>query len=620
MPHDSSTDPFDASSAPRALPLTYPGRRPDASVVITQEAIWEIRDREGDALAWRSDHRQRLATCRVALSIAERSIRRLSPTAFPHLSTVLEETYGIGADPRVPVLAIGSNAAPSQLRHKFAPSSVPLVVPSIRARVEGMIPGFSSFVSPLGYVPATIVPEPAAVSEMALQLLDDQQLREIDRSEASAYRRVWVETPILLETGEQLPGAYAYVSRDGYLTGEDGAWVMGAAGQERPDGIAASRWFADQASVLTRISAEPRLAAALGSTPEEIVERRADPLSSTEVLREAGLVEGENPLWALPDEIGAPPRRYGSLIDARIISREDDGTVVAIAGRSNDFLERRGRSVVRLGEEMDRALGRPRNVELTSEALRDLAGDRAPRAIATVLRDDDAEAIPREAIEIDHVLRMGLGLEAGEEVRIRPVAVKRQRWSDTVLGAPNSLTLRVTLADTSSTERDVCLMSALSLSLLGVSSGDYVVLEGAPDEAGHVRTLAVKAFEAPEDVCAERTRVSQGIWGARFPGVRETLGVWPDIPTIFADSATRARLGIASQQLGTVRARPARLQQFGTELREMMLLLAVALIGIVTIVPGTVLALVLTGALVVGTFTLTVAKMRRRLSHTRQRA
>jgi len=620
MPQDSRTDPYDASSAPRAHPLTYPGQRPAASVVITQDAIWEIRDREGDALSWRSDHRQRLASCRVALSVDERAGRTLSRTAFPHLSSVLEETYGIGADPRVPVLAIGSNAAPSQLRHKFAPSSVPLVVPSIRARVTGMIPGFCSFVSPLGYVPATIVPESGAVSEMVLQLLDDQQLREIDRSEASAYRRVWVETQILLETGERLSGAYAYVSRDGYLAGEEGAWVMGAAGQERPVGVAPTRWFADQAAVLTRIGAEPRAAAVIGGTPEQIVERRADPLASTDVLREAGLVAEHNPLWDLPDEIGAPPRRYGSLIEARIVSRDDDGTVVAIAGRSNDFLERHGRSVVRLGEAMDAALGYPRNVELTSEALRALAGDRAPRAIATVLRDADAEAIPREAIELDHVLRMGVGLEAGEEVRIRRVTVKRQRWSDKVLGAPNSLTLRVTLADTSSTERDVCLMSPLSLNLLGVSSGDYVVLEGAPDDEGNVRTLAVKAFEVPEDVHAERMRVSQGIWGARFPGVRETLGVWPDIPTIFADSATRARLGIASQQLGTVRARPARLQQFGTELREMMLLLAVALIGIVTIVPSTVLALLLTGALVVGTFALTVAKMRRRLSHPRQRA
>lgn len=620
MPDEFLTLPYDASSAPRAHPLTYPGKRPDTSVVITEDTIWEICDREGGALSWQSDHLQRLPTCRVALTVAEREKHRLSRTAFPHLSSVLEEAYGFGPDTRVPVLAIGSNAAPSQMRHKFATTSVPLVVPSIRARVEGMTAAFCSFVSPLGYIPATIVPEDGAVSEMALQLLDDQQLLEIDRTEASAYRRVWVEAPIRLETGERLSGAYAYVARDGYLADDEGPWVMASQGQARPDSVSPGRWFPDQTSVLERVSNDPQVAVAIGSTPQEIVTRRADPIASTAALRAAGFVRDENPLWSLPDEIGAPPRRYGSLIDARIVSRNDDGTVVAIAGRSNDFLERRGRSVVRLGAAMDEALGTPKNVELVSEALRDVAGTRAPRAIATVLREDDADAIPDEAIELDHVLRMGLGIEAGEEVRIRPVTVKRPRWADTILGPPNSLTLRVTLADTSSTERDVCLMSPLSLQLLGVTSGDYVVLEGGPDASGAVRTLAVKAFEVPEDVQVERERVSNGIWGARFPGVRETIGVWPDIPTIFVDASTRARLGIAPQQLGTVRARPARLQQFGGELREMMLLLAVALIGVVTIVPSMVLALVLIGALVIGTFALTVVKLRRRLSHPRQRA
>ncbi|MGO3662679.1 gamma-glutamylcyclotransferase [Microbacterium gubbeenense] len=620
MPDETLTDPYAASSAPRAHPLTYPGTRPAASVVITHDAIWEICDREGGALAWQSDHLQRLPTCRVALTVDEREKLRLSRTAFPHLSSVLEEAYGYGPDTRVPVLAIGSNAAPSQMRHKFATTSVPLVVPSIRARVEEMTAGFSSFVSPLGYVPATLVPEPGAVAEMSLQLLDDQQLREIDRTESPAYRRVWVETPIQLETGERLFGAYAYVSRDGYLADDDGPWVMASEGQTRPDSVSPERWFADQSAVLARVSADAGVAAVIGSTPEEIVTRRADPVASTAALRAGGFVRDDNPLWGRPDEIGGQARRYGSLIDARIVSRNDDGTVVAIAGRSNDFLERRGRSVVRLGAAMDEALGHPKNVELVAEALQDVAGARAPRAVATVLRDDDGDAIPDEAIELDHVLRMGLGIEAGEEVRARKVTVKRPRWADKILGPPNSLTLRVTLADTSSTERDVCLMSRLSLQLLGVASGDYVVLEGGPDANGVVSTLAVKAFEVPEDVQIERERVSNGIWGARFPGVRETIGVWPDIPTVFVDASTRARLGIAPQQLGTLRARPARLQQFGSELREMMLLLAVALIGVVTIVPSMVLALALIGALVVGTFALTVAKLRRRLSHPRQRA
>ncbi len=619
MPHDTAASDFDASSAPRANPLSYPGRRPAASVVITEDAIWQIRDRDGGELQWHSDHAQRLPNCRVELTVTERERLGLSRTAFPHLSSVLEESYGIGPDPRVPVLAVGSNAAPSQLRHKFSGTAVPLVVPSIRARVEGMIAGFCSFVSPLGYVPATVVPEEGAVTEMALQLLDDQQLRELDRSEASAYRRVWIETSILLETGERLTGAYAYVARDGCLADAEGTWVMGNLGQGRPDAVAPERWFADQRSVLERIGEEPAVAAVVGSEPEEIVTRRSSVAESTEALRAAGLVREENPLWDLRDEMGARPRRYGTLIDARIV-KEEDGEVVAISGRSDDFLERRGRSVVRLGSELDRLLGHPRHVELVSEALLDVAGDRAPRTIATVLRGGDDAPLPAEGIEIDHVLRMGMGVEAGEEVRIRPVAVRRQRWSDVILGPPNSLTMRVTLADTASTERDVCLMSRLSLQLLGVSSGDYVVLEGGPDAMGEVQTLAVKAFEVPEDVQAERERVSNGIWGARFPGVRETLGVWPDIPTIFVDASTRARLGIAPQQLGTLRARPARLQQFGSELREMMLLLAVALIGVVAIVPSVVIALVLIGALVVGTFTLTVAKLRRRLSHPRQRA
>ena len=45
MPDETLTDPYAASSAPRAHPLTYPGTRPAASVVITHDAIWEICDR-----------------------------------------------------------------------------------------------------------------------------------------------------------------------------------------------------------------------------------------------------------------------------------------------------------------------------------------------------------------------------------------------------------------------------------------------------------------------------------------------------------------------------------------------------------------------------------------------
>lgn len=611
-------DPYAASSAPRVQPLTYPGVRPPYAALITDEQLWEIRDREGAPFAWQADHPLRLGLARVMLGREEREALSLSHAAPPYLNSVLEEGYGVAVDARVPVLAIGSNAAPSQLRHKFLGLGATLAVPTIPARVRGVRAGFSAFASPLGYVPATLFPDTGAVTEMALQLLDDRHLDIIDATEAPLYRRIWLETEIVLASGERLPGAYAYVSRGGYLGDGGSGWVMGAAGVERPDEVPPGRWMADQAALLERLILAPAVASLLGTTPEEAVRADVDADRSAAVLREAGLVITENPLYELGDEIGRSPRRYGSLFEASATPLAG-AEVRAVAGRSHDLLDRRGRSVVRLGVEADALLGRPRHVEIVSAALVDRVGAGAPRVIATVYRDEST-GVPDpapQAVEVDQMLRMGLGVEAGEHIIVRPVEVDRARWPDVLLGPPNSLTLRVTMADPSSTERDVCLMTELSLQLLGVSSGDYVVLEGAADESGRVRTMAVKAFAVPDDVLSERRRVANGTWGGRFPGVRETLGVWPDIPIVFIDATTRARLGVSAQQLGTIRARPARLHQFGAELREMMLLLAVALIGVLSVVQSWMIAVVLFSALVGSTLLLTLVKLRRRLSHRR---
>lgn len=612
-------DPYAATSAPRVDPLSYPGVRPPFAALIGAGDLWEIRDRDGAPFAWHADHPLRLGLARVLMSPAQCEALSLSKTAPPHLNSVLEEAYGVAVDARVPVLAIGSNAAPSQLRHKFQGLGTALAVPSIPARVHGVRAGFSAFASALGYVPATLYPEAGAVAELPVQLLDAQHLQIVDATEAPLYKRVWLEADIELASGERLPGAYAYVSSGGYL-GESGrGWVMGVGGAPRPDDVDAARWFPDQAALLQRVLRAPGVAALLGDTPEEAVRARAGAERSGAALAAAGLVIADNPLFALPDEIGRAPRRYGALFTPAA-RRRDDGRVLAVAGRSHDLLDRRGRSVVRLGSEVDAMLGEPRHVEIVSAALADRVGDGAPRVVATVYREasSDAPDPDPQAIEVDHMLRMGLGIEAGEHIIVRPVEVERSRWPDVLLGPPNSLTLRVTMADPSSTERDVCLLTDLSLQLLGVSSGDYVVLEGAADERGRVRTMAVKAFALPDDVLAERRRVSNGTWGGRFPGVRETLGVWPDIPVVFIDATTRARLGVAGQQLGTIRARPARLHQFGAELREMMLLLAVALVGVLSIVQSWVIAVVLFGALVGTTLLLTLIKLRRRLSHRRQ--
>ncbi|MBL3700892.1 gamma-glutamylcyclotransferase [Leucobacter luti] len=619
---------FAADQAPRVRPLSYPGVHPAGSVVITQDRVWPIRDRWSEPLDWERSAAQRLGTTRVQLDAPSAERLGLSTTTLPHLNSVLEEGLGVVADGLVPVLAIGSNASPAQLRHKFGTEPGVLMVPSLRARVTGLRVGFAGFVASLGYVPATIFPEPGAQIELAVQFLSRSQLRAVDRTETPWYRRVWIaDAEIQLQTGETLRGAYAYVALGGYLGDADGGFVMGATTGEPEPSV--GRRFGTQSALLLRMLREPGIAAAWGSAAAPLTLAGAAPAASARVLREAGLVLLENPLAELPDQIGRAAQRYGEHFtvvapELRSVSAEPghagDRLHVTVA-RTHDLLERKGISVVRLGAELQRVLGDPHHVEVVSEALAQEVGPAAPRVVATVYREraDAAPDAAPDTIEIDHMIRMGAGLEVGERAVVRPVEVSRPTGFDALLGIPNYVSFRVTLADPASTEREVCLMSALSLQLLGVTSGDYVVLEGSPGSDGVVPTVVIKAFELPDDVWQERVRVSGGTWGGRFPGARDTLGVHPDIPTIFIDASTRARLGVGEQQLAVVRARPARRQQFGNELREMLLLLAVAFIGIVGLIPDAWIGGALVAALLVGAFALMTLKMRRRLSHRAQR-
>lgn len=614
-----SPERFLADAAPRLHPLSYPGAWPGQSALVGASRIWEILDRDGGRLSWTGPG-DRLSACRVRVDPETLAWLELTRGVAPHLTSVLEELNVPNMDARIPVIAVGSNAAPAQLRHKFADTGATLLIPSVRARVTGVRVGFAAFVAPYGAVPATPYPADGAESELFVQWLDPAQLAELDASESPFYRRVWLDgdagVGVLLESGERLAGAYAYVATGGVLGDEAGPWIMAT-----PDGPAAgeeSRWCATQADLVVRLQRHPGLDA-FGERVDDFPRLARDvPDRARELLRDAGLAHPPTAFERLPDTMGAPPRRYRSLLPAA--PAELDGVATAVVTGTADRITRHAQSVVRLDPDLWDELGHPGSVEIVSARLLDRLGDQAPRALAVVVpeRRGDAPGPERGSrrIEVDHVLRMAVGLQLGETAAMVPARVRRPRWPDAILGRPNSLVLRVTLADPSSAERDVCLMSSLSLALLGIASGDHVVLEGAPDESGEVRAMTLKAFETPDVVAAERARISGGTWGARFPGARDTLGVAPDIPTIFLDSATRDRLGLGARQLTTVRARPARVQQFGNELREILLVLAVALIGIIgllttdPIVTTTLLAL-----FVAGTFLLVLSRLRRRLSH-----
>ena len=189
---------------------------------------------------------------------------------------------------RTPVLSVGSNASPAQLRRKLASAGLRTVVPMTAVRAHGLAVGVSAHVSTPGYVPATPVADPAAVSDLWVLWLDADAVRAVDGTEPN-YQRIRVPSryPIRLTTGVTVPGCRMYVSRHGCLAGSGGA----------------PRHLTDQATLISGLLAEvPALTALAGATPTEWMRRTRDErvrdairalFRATGIVRDSGLGTGE---------------------------------------------------------------------------------------------------------------------------------------------------------------------------------------------------------------------------------------------------------------------------------------------------------------------------------------
>ncbi len=120
---------------------------------------------------------------------------------------------------RQPLLAVGSNAAPAQLRTKFSRAGYAgQVVPMTLVEVRGLVPGVSAHVSRPGFVPATPVPT-AGTSSLFVVWLTPDQLAIVDATEPS-YDRVplGAEFPVSAEGSFDCDGrVQMYTSRHGFL-------------------------------------------------------------------------------------------------------------------------------------------------------------------------------------------------------------------------------------------------------------------------------------------------------------------------------------------------------------------------------------------------------------------
>lgn len=216
----------------------------------------------------------------------------LYPGAWPRNTGLLDGDRLLPLDQlvhedRSPVLAVGSNACPGQLRHKLTEFGLDSPVPMVRARVSGVDVGVSAHVSRMGYVSASPVHSPSAVRDLFVIWLDADQLTVIDTSEGvprpdGNFHRLWLPAPdvrVELADGRLLPGVFSYVNRHGVLH----------------DGSRSPRRHPGQRPLLTDLLlASARLRNLFGPTPEEFCTRaRADAAlcaQGTRLLAEEKLV------------------------------------------------------------------------------------------------------------------------------------------------------------------------------------------------------------------------------------------------------------------------------------------------------------------------------------------
>jgi hypothetical protein len=539
--------------SPRENPLTYPGPAPQASGLMTG----------GPFLQFERLRARRLSQARVVLG-DDRPAALGGGMSRVTLGYSLLVLNAVPMEARVPVLAVGSNASIAQMQHKFSSAGISCVMPLTWANVTGVRVGVAAMISRWGYVPAAPVFDPGVATRLAINWLDPEQLDALDETEVGYDRRLVVNdgdaVHVELDSGEHLRSCGIYVPCRG---------VMAEPATGEPLDMPSSQVELIELLIgrggrqVRRLAGDAEAFMALATDPER---RRglAEALLGSPAI---GVVTSTGP--TRPGD----PQTYGRS-RAGLPPPVDEPGAVRVAP-SPDDINREGEPTIVMAEARWDELGRPSHV-----VIRSCMDPSAPEAVGRVIATgDDAEVL------VDQAIRNGMGIEIGEHVALAPTGVPRSLLADALLSRPHSLLCRVQQAELVTSERRAALLSRLALELIGIESGDRVVIEGLPAEpGGRLCTVTVRAFEAPAEILDRRERLGGGGFEHRFPSARDALGVYPDLPGIFIDRALRSQLGFVQRQLAVVRVRASRKDQVTKEMREMLLVVVLAFIGLLQVV------------------------------------
>jgi hypothetical protein len=183
---------------PIAYPLTYPGRLPAESGLLDGDRFLALRERTGTAPGgWALD-------------------------GATTLDDVLRSRRAPALADRHPILAVGSNGSPAQLRRKLT-GHADALLPMTYTTVHGLVSGVSAHVSRPGYVPAAPVRVAGATGSLVVLWPDDRQLAVIDATEPNYHRLPLPGTvTVSLDGAAPLGGCGLYAGRHGCLADRHG--------------------------------------------------------------------------------------------------------------------------------------------------------------------------------------------------------------------------------------------------------------------------------------------------------------------------------------------------------------------------------------------------------------
>jgi hypothetical protein len=141
-----------------------------------------------------------------------------------HVNLALLLLNATPMDRRFPVLAVGSNAAPGQLRHKFRTGEVSNVVPVTRCAVRGLTVSHSPHVSNPGYIPyVPAADENARSSRFFVLWLDRHQIEAMNATEPNYDLVCVADYPLDLDSGDSIGVYSVYRGKWGALRLEMGS-------------------------------------------------------------------------------------------------------------------------------------------------------------------------------------------------------------------------------------------------------------------------------------------------------------------------------------------------------------------------------------------------------------